>query len=711
MATFLPGLEPRDPQATWWLRQVTLRLRREVCWLWHERSGRAPDPDRLPPFSDRLAAVLDFRRYRDLKQDFYRTDVTASYLTDKLHEASPDECQPARGSFGWAVEELGLNDAARFTLALALAAAFDSSMGTVIGSCLNDAARTHPTLALAQRLWDRPEEILEIADPAHALYRAGLLHRASTDSPWDDPVSVPPVVARQILFPDSGLPSGLEPLREGDDEALSEGNRPVLARLRAEPLPRTQIVPVLGPRGSDRAGIAAAVGFRLGAPAVRLDTPAAQADRPHARSLATVCWLRGESLFLDEEGETDRSVALSELLAPPSIPIRIYVAAEHMVAASVPPDSLLPALRVGRLAYDERARLWKHCLGPAASGLESEIAECARRFRYERATIRRIAHGVLAAREAQHPNTQHPTPNTQRPLSSSDLFAACRAELSQDMGELAQRVTPRFGVDELVLPPKQARQFDEICRAMASLTEVHYRWGTARVWNESGIAALFAGPPGTGKTMAAEVLAARLDLPMYRIDLSQVVNKYVGETEKNLKRVFDAADRSDTLLFFDEADALFGRRTEVKDAHDRYANLEISYLLERMERFTGLAILATNRKKDLDEAFLRRLRFVLDFPLPETAQRKVIWRQVIPECVDVSELDFDFLAKQFPLAGAHIRSIVFNACLQSAGEPRGPEGPRLTMEQVLICVRRELEKLNRPASLDQFGPYARAVDV
>ena len=156
--------------------------------------------------------------------------------------------------------------------------------------------------------------------------------------------------------------------------------------------------------------------------------------------------------------------------------------------------------------------------------------------------------------------------------------------------------------------------------------------------------------------MAAEAIAAELALPLYRIDLSQVVNKYIGETEKNLRRLFDAADAADVILFFDEADALFGKRTEVKDAHDRYANLEVSYLLERMERFKGLAILATNRKKDLDEAFLRRLRFVVEFPLPGVAERLRIWRSVIPPGVDASALDFEFLAQRFPLAGGHIRA-------------------------------------------------------
>jgi ATP-dependent 26S proteasome regulatory subunit len=240
---------------------------------------------------------------------------------------------------------------------------------------------------------------------------------------------------------------------------------------------------------------------------------------------------------------------------------------------------------------------------------------------------------------------------------------------------------------------------------------------------------LFAGPPGTGKTMAAEVLARRLDMPMARIDLSQVVDKYVGVTEKNLRRLFDAADATDVVLLFDEADALFGKRTEVRDAHDRYANLEVSYLLERMERFKGLAILATNRRKDLDEAFLRRLRYIVEFPLPGVAEREAIWRRVIPAGVDPSPLDIPYLAKAFPLAGGHIRSIVFNACLQSAGQGSQAAGtpgatadrrrgggaatgprPALSMEPVLVAVKREYDKLKRSVILEQFGSYAPLVE-
>jgi vesicle-fusing ATPase len=314
------------------------------------------------------------------------------------------------------------------------------------------------------------------------------------------------------------------------------------------------------------------------------------------------------------------------------------------------------------------------------------LAELAQRFRCETATIERIGAEMALAGRA-------PT--------ADELLAAARADL--DLGTLAQPVAPRFSLAELMLPAAQTRQVAEVVTAMNNLGRVHHLWGTARAWNEGGLAALFAGPPGTGKTMATEAIASELKLPLYRIDLSQVVNKYIGETEKNLKRLFDAADAADAILFFDEADALFGKRTEVKDAHDRYANLEISYLLERMERFKGLAILATNRRKDLDEAFLRRLRFVIEFPLPGAPERQRIWQGVVPEGVDASELDFAFLAERFPLAGGHIRAIVFHACLQSAAEgaPR-----QLTMQAVIRAVQREYDKLERASSLDQFGPYA-----
>ena len=419
----------------------------------------------------------------------------------------------------------------------------------------------------------------------------------------------------------------------------------------------------------------------------------------YLNALATLCWLRDVDLALANELQDggDERHAQSERFPLASIPLTVFLAVtERKQLARIPSAQLLPAVNIPPLTYSERVSYWTQKLGAKAKGHAATINEISRRFRYEKETISDIAQELSAL------------PGK---LAEEDFIAACRTELQTDLGELASKVTPRFYDEKLILPHKQLLQFEEQLNAMQSLTEVHYLWGTAMAWNESGISVLFAGPPGTGKTMAAEIMAIRLNLPMYRIDLSQVVNKYIGETEKNLKRIFDAADVSDMILFFDEADSLFGRRTEVSDAHDRYANLEISYLLERMERFKGLAILATNRKKDLDEAFLRRLRYIIDFPLPDEEQRKQIWQQVTPAGADSSQLDFDFLARQFPMAGGNIRSIVFNACLQSAAneEASEKEARQLTMKDVLIAVKRECDKMNRSVSPEQFGHYAQAI--
>jgi len=198
--------------------------------------------------------------------------------------------------------------------------------------------------------------------------------------------------------------------------------------------------------------------------------------------------------------------------------------------------------------------------------------------------------------------------------------------------------------------------------------------------------------------MAAEVLAAELRLPLYHVDLSQVVNKYIGETEKNLRKLFDAAEQADIVLFFDEAESLFGQRMQARSSNDRFANLEISYLLERMDRFRGLAILATNRRKDLDEAFLRRLRYVIEFPVPAESERLAIWKLSIPSQIVSVGVDFGFLAREFALPGGNIRSIVLNACLQAASSR---EKPTLDMSTLMEAIDREYEKLGRPLSREQ----------
>jgi len=710
--TFSPELRADDELANYWLRQVTLRLRRELCWRWHECGLQPTDEtSTLPPRGDKVAAALDLTRFWEHKQRFFSSDVTARYLSEQIAIGPPltpaNDITPA--SFAWVTSQLSLDAASTFLLALVLAPAFDANAGTVIAACLNDPSRILPNLSLVQKLWDRPDDALLLANPAHPLFSSGLIKAAvQTDANhaqvnWDTPLTMAAIVANQLLFSDTRWPHGLEVLDSPEENReLSESERLLSMRL-SERNESLRIVPLAGSRWSAYSEIVKMLARAAGRTVVETKIRAAASEsHDYLNSVVTLCWLRGADLFIPLNSiyqanlEPHRSASLQ---ISPTIPATIFLALDdrkHL--ASLSANSLLPVVNVRPLSYEERLAEWKLALGEKAKGLTRCIAEISRRFRYEKELIRDIASGLT---------------NTSANISEKDLIEACRAALDLDVGDLAAQVKPRFENEAVILPPKQEQQFAEHVKAMRALTEVHYVWGTAKAMNESGISVLFAGPPGTGKTMAAEVLAIKLGLPMFRIDLSQVVNKYIGETEKNLKRVFDAADISDLILLFDEADSLFGRRTEVSDAHDRYANLEISYLLERMERFKGLAILSTNRKKDLDEAFLRRLRYIIDFPLPGIEQRRRIWQQVVPPNSDSSELDFDFLAKQFPLAGGNIRSIVFNACLQAAADESGAGSKKsrvLTMRSVLVAIKREHDKMNRSLSGAQLGNYASLLD-
>lgn len=715
--SFSPELLPEDTLAIHWIRQVTSRLRREVSWSLHDYrsvpgSGGTPSNNLV----GQAAESLGLNRYLEEKKRFFRTDPTAAYLSQQIEATPPPgENDPVRGSFFWVQKVLSLDDTGCFVLALGLTSAFDSAMGSVVSVCLNNLSKTRPNLALAQKLWNRPEEILQIADPSHPVFRYGLVHHAgitpyhSSAYDWDGPIRVPSIVAHNLLFPEAPLPPGLEPLSNAEsgsweeNAVFIESSHLIASRIHASSESGLRIVPILGPKGSGHEEIVRGLSQLMNRQVVTFrGDPSLLNDAQYRNSLSTLCWLRGIDLFLGPElsasifsGDHQDGSASLPL---GSIPVTIFLSiTDKKQLSRIPDHQLLPIIRIPASSYKERIARWKLGLDEKAESLSGAIAESARRFRYEKETIDRIANGLRLL---------------PRKITEADLTTACRSEFDLDIGELAQKVTPRFSDEQLILPSRQRRQFKEIGTAIQALTRVHYDWGTAEAWNESGISVLFAGPPGTGKTMAAEILAKQLDIPMYRIDLSQVVNKYIGETEKNLKMLFDTADISDIILFFDEADALFGKRTEVKDSHDRYANLEISYLLERMERFKGVCILATNRKKDLDEAFLRRLRYIVDFPAPGEGERKRIWEQVIPGTVDRSEIDINFLARQFPLVGGHIRSIVFNACLQSSDHTVASTGPgdefrgKLRMEDVAIAVKREYDKLNRSVSLEHFGPYA-----
>jgi len=276
------------------------------------------------------------------------------------------------------------------------------------------------------------------------------------------------------------------------------------------------------------------------------------------------------------------------------------------------------------------------------------------------------------------------------------VWDACCASERPRLDALAQRIEPKVSWDDLVLPKAEMESLRQIAGQVGHRNQVYQDWGFDQKMSYGfGISALFAGESGTGKTMASEVIANALRLNLYRIDLSQVVNKYIGETEKNLRRLFDAAQDGGAILFFDEADALFGKRSEVKDSHDRYANIEINYLLQRLESYSGLVILATNMKSAMDTAFLRRLRFIVRFPVPGVADRLRLWNKVFRQAErkkgesapPLGELDYARLAK-LNLTGGHIHNVALNAAFMAA-DRNSP----ITMPLVLQAARAEIQKL------------------
>lgn len=327
----------------------------------------------------------------------------------------------------------------------------------------------------------------------------------------------------------------------------------------------------------------------------------------------------------------------------------------------------------------EREVLWREALGGEAALLNGALPAVAAEFDLSAAEIRAAARTASLAAGAGG--------------LEGRLWSAARSASRARLDALAERIPPRARWDDLVLPRPQLEALRVLTAHVRHREQVRGEWGFGeRSARGLGVSALFAGASGTGKTMAAEVIAAELELELYRIDLSQVVSKFIGETEKNLKRVFDAAESGGVVLLFDEADALFGRRSEVRDSHDRYANIEVSYLLQRVDAFRGLAVLTTNLKSALDPAFLRRIRFVVEFPFPDAGQRAEIWRRAFPPRIDTRALDFARLGR-LSVAGGNIRNIAMISAVLSA-DARQPLG----MQHLLRAARIECAKLDRTIS-------------
>jgi SpoVK/Ycf46/Vps4 family AAA+-type ATPase len=337
-----------------------------------------------------------------------------------------------------------------------------------------------------------------------------------------------------------------------------------------------------------------------------------------------------------------------------------------------------------------RQQMWEAALSPRPhNGVKP--ADLARRFRLNEGQIRDAiawAQGV-ARRQGRHQ------------LEESDLEEAVHYVTMPTLDHMAHAIVPRYTWADIVLPKDVIAHLKEFTAAIRRRDQVYEEWGFDRRRPlGKGLNALFAGPSGTGKTMAAEIMARELGLALFKIDLSAIVSKYVGETEKHLRRVFAEAERAQAILFFDEADALFGKRSEVRDAHDRYANIEVAYLLQALEEHAGVVILATNLYGNVDDAFIRRMHFIVHFPFPEEALRHGIWQVIFPKRAPLAaEIDFADLARRFRLTGGHIRNIALGAAFLAADD-----GGVIGMDHLLQAARREFQKMGKVVDEGDFGP-------
>lgn len=465
------------------------------------------------------------------------------------------------------------------------------------------------------------------------------------------------------------------------------------ARARSRPLR----VYLHGPDGSARSATAGAVSTATGVPVLHADLAAAAgtgADaRPgeHVAPVLRAARLRGALVHLDgvdavREDPAAWSRLLDELVAHDGVALlagtRPWPVTGDRVTGTVT-VTVAPAPDARRRAC-WAAALARHSVAlPAA-----DVAALARRFRLDVAQIDDAAAAAPATAGLRGSG----------PVRLEDVSAAARDRSGHELAVLTRRIRPRCGWTDLVLPPDTVAQLRELCARVHHRERVLTEWGFDRRGTLGlGTSALFTGASGTGKSTAAQIVAGELGLDLYSVDLGQVVSKYIGETEKNLGRIFDAARDVGAVLFFDEADALFGRRSEVRDSHDRYANIEVSFLLQRIEQFDGLVILATNLRQHLDEAMLRRLAFAVSFPVPDLDSRLRIWQGVWPDVPLAPCVDLEVLAARFPLSGGNIRNIALAASFLAAAD-----GGVVRMEHLMHATRREYQKLGKalgPAEL------------
>ena len=589
----------------------------------------------------------------------------------------------------------GLSPFERDVLLLCAGIELDASFRILCAAAQGDAQRTYPTFSLALAML--PDAHWSALTPMAPLRQWKLLDVTANGSLTFSPLRIDEWVLHYlvgVLHLDERLLGLVEPVEIEDDLVLSHwelAEEMVAAWSIDGDIARLPILQLCGSEIASKRAIAATACHFAGLHLYTLPgyaVPTQFSDLVQFRQI----WEReaalvGNALMIEcdelEDTDVNRDGAITYLSESLRSPI-IITSSDRRHARQRP----MLTFDVYAPESHEQQQIWQAALGDAIhTQLNGQVEKMVAQFNLTAPAIQAACSKVKAEWERSGLSEDEEHVQT----IAKNLWDTCRSQARPRLEDMAQRIECSADWTDLVLPETQILVLKELFAHVHQRSRVYEEWGFGSKSKRGlGTSALFAGGSGTGKTMASEVLAKQLNLDLYRIDLSAVVSKYIGETEKNLRRVFDAAETGGAILLFDEADALFGKRSEVKDSHDRHANVEVSYLLQRMEAYRGLSILTTNLKSALDTAFLRRLRFVIQFPFPDASQRAEIWRRVFPKKTPTEGLVPEKLA-QLNVAGGNIRNIAVNAAFMAA-ESDEP----VMMKHLLMAAKAEYMKLERP---------------
>jgi len=615
-------------------------------------------------------------------------------ILGQKQDASP----PADTALHRVIEEFELSTFDADVLLIALAPELDLRYERIYAYLQDDVTRKRPTVELALNLLcENADAKLERRlhfSPQGSLMHHAILHAPAEPNQTDSSLLAQPLKLDEqitrVLLGHASLDPRLasfckliEPANDWGPLRLSPETKRALPQIasRSTSGDLPLFLYFVGPAGEEKLGAAEALAGTLGLKllTVRIERfPIRESSDALWKLLAREAKIHRAILFIsnfDELRSSDAASGRQALLDAVAQHPGIVILAGRQ--GWIPSSSVFGVLSIDFEipGFADRCECWKASLEKYGVACDSgDVATVASRFRFSSGQIEQaVAAAMVRSRwRAAGESTAADSDGQTAPLTLSlgDLAAAARSQCGHELASLTRRIDPRYRWADIILPADPKAQLREICQQAEFRFVVFDRWGFDRKLSlGKGLNVLFSGPPGTGKTMGAEVIANELGLDLYRIDLSQVVSKYIGETEKNLDRIFTAAEHSNAILFFDEADALYGKRSEVRDSHDRYANIEISYLLQKMEEYQGMSILATNLRQNLDEAFVRRLQAIVEFPFPDELYRRQIWEHVFPREAPLGEdVKFDLLAREVRLAGGNIKNIALSAAFAAAAD-------------------------------------------